>query len=59
MELALKWRGIGVTVQVKRIEELASRAPKQGLQPPSPEQRRAVEKQYLLTSGNRYAGPTR
>ena len=59
MELALRWRGIGISVQVKRIEELASRAPKQGLQPPSPEQRREAEKQYLLASGNRCVGPTR
>jgi len=59
MELALKWRGIGISVQVKRIEELASRAPKQGLQPPSPEQRRGIEKQYLVASGNRYVGPAR
>ncbi len=59
MELVLKWRGTGISVQVKRIEELASRAPKHGLRPPSPEQRREVEKQYLLASGNRHVGPTR
>lgn len=61
MELTLGWKGYGISLRVRRrhVEGTVGRVVKPVLQPPSPEQRREVEKEYILASGNRYTAPTR
>ncbi len=61
MELRLRWRRHGISIRVLReqVKGAADRAAKQVSRSPSPEQRREVEREYLLASGNRYVGPIR
>lgn len=61
MELTLGWRGYGISLRVRRrhVEGTVSCLTQRILRPPSPEQRREVEKEYILASGNRYVAPTR
>jgi hypothetical protein len=59
MELAWKGHGISVRILRKQVEGTTAPAAKRVHRPPSPEQRREIEKQYLLTSGTRYITPTR
>jgi hypothetical protein len=59
MELAWKGQGISVRILIKQVEATPAPAAKRVHRPPSPEQRREIEKQYLLASATRYIAPTR
>jgi hypothetical protein len=61
MELTLGWRGYGISLSVRRahVEGMVGRVARPMLRSPSPEQRREVEREYILASGNRYVAPTR
>jgi len=61
MELTLAWKGYGISLRVRRrhVEGMVGRVAKPMLRAPSPEQRREIENEYILASGNRYTAPTR
>lgn len=61
MELTFKWRGYGISVKMLReqVRAAADRAKERVSGAPALEQRREVEREYLLASGNRYTAPTR
>ncbi len=58
--MALTWKLFGITVTIRRedVEATLSLPRKLKARPPSPEQRREIEKEYTLASGNRHVGPT-
>ena len=54
MELTWKGQGISVRILRKHVEGTPAPAAKRVHRPPSPELRRAIEKQHLLSSGVRH-----
>ncbi len=59
MELTWADYRISLRIQRKEVDDTAGFTARQVYQPRSPQQRREVEKQYLLASGCRYVAPTR
>lgn len=62
MELALKWRGYGISIRILRkgADSTAEPAVERMVQSHSAQERRQeAERQYLLASGSRYVAPMR
>ncbi|TKJ29492.1 MAG: hypothetical protein CEE40_08305 [Chloroflexi bacterium B3_Chlor] len=62
MELALKWRGYGISIRILRkgAESTAEPAVERMAEPHTAQERREeAERQHLLASGSRYVGPIR
>jgi hypothetical protein len=59
MELTWKLFGIVVKVEREQVEDVLMLPERLKVQPPSEEQRREIERQHTLASGNRYVGPIR
>jgi len=59
MELTQERYGISISVPRRPDEGTPRFQMKRAFRPPSPEQRREVDKEYLLASGSRYVAPFR
>lgn len=62
MELALKWRGYGISIRILRKEAKKAAEPTEErmIQSHSAQERRdEADREYLLASGSRYVAPMR